>query len=150
MILKEIDKNITKPVIVLESQTIKINLPFDHESIVFVTRKMVKKIGLLATDEYLVATSASELATNIYRYAGKGEMVVSIVECEYGKGIEILAEDHGPGISNISEAIKDHYTTTPKSLGMGLPSVLRIMDELTIHSEKDKGTRVVTRKWSWT
>lgn len=147
MILKPRGEKI-RDSIIIESQTIKIEFPSDHESIVVVTRQMARKVGLKTTDEYLVATAASELATNIFRYAGKGEMIISIVKYEFLKGLEIIASDNGPGIKAIDKAIEDNYTTTPKSLGMGLPSVIRIMDEVAIYTKYECGTKIITRKWS--
>ncbi len=44
-------------------------------------------------------------------------------------------------------ALKDNFTTTNKSLGMGLPSVKRIMDDFIIDSHLGKGTYILTRKW---
>lgn len=148
MILKKSDKRI-EHINRTETHKFDIMYPSDHESIVILTRQIARKVGFKTTDEYLIATSASELATNIFRYAGKGEMIINIVHCEHGNGLEIIANDLGPGIKDVDEAIQDHYTTTDKSLGMGLPSVLRIMDEFEIDSKLNDGTRIVTRKWSW-
>ena len=38
--------------------------------------------------------------------------------------------------------------TTAKSLGMGLPGVKRLMDEMEIRSELGVGTTIVIRKWA--
>ena len=61
-------------------------------------------------------------------------------------GVEVLAEDDGPGIENLSEAMKDHVSGG-SGLGLGLPSVQRIMDEFAIDSSPGHGTRVLARRW---
>lgn len=59
--------------------------------------------------------------------------------------IEMWAEDKGPGISNISMAMRDHFTTG-NTLGLGLPGVRRMSDEFAIQSEQEDGTIVYARK----
>ncbi|WP_407947314.1 ATP-binding protein [Pectinatus sottacetonis] len=94
-----------------------------------------------------MATAASELSTNILRYATTGEIILRIISTAETIGIEIIASDKGPGIPDIKMALKDNFTTTNKSLGMGLPSVKRIMDDFIIDSHLGKGTYILTRKW---
>ena len=69
-----------------------------------------------------------------------------LVRKEDRTGIEVLAEDDGPGIEDLSEAMKDHVSKGG-GLGLGLPSVKRIMDEFSIESGPGRGTRVWARKW---
>jgi len=137
------DKNVIK----LQEKRFYLSHSGDNEQVVITTRQLAAKIGFSRTDEVLIATAASELATNTLRYAQKGEMLLSQISCEGFLGIEIIASDQGPGIENIELALQEHYTTTKKSLGLGLPSVKRIMDEFRIESEVGKGTYVQVRKW---
>jgi serine/threonine-protein kinase RsbT len=62
------------------------------------------------------------------------------------KGIEVIAQDHGPGIEDIEEAMRDGYTTSG-GLGAGLPGTRRLVDEFEIDSERGVGTKVTIRKW---
>lgn len=134
---------------ILEAKKIELSLSHDNENVVYSVRGIAKKAGFSLTDEVLIAVAASELSTNILRYAGKGQIEISIIidEDNHYHGIELLASDQGPGIIDIEQALKENYSSQPNSLGQGLPSVQRIMDEFYIKSVWGKGTRVLTRKW---
>ena len=43
--------------------------------------------------------------------------------------------------------MQEGFSTTSKSMGMGLPGVKRLMDEMELESELGQGTRVTIRKW---
>ena len=109
-------------------------------------KDMAKEIGFGIVDQTKIATAVSELARNIVIYAGKGVLNVSAVMKNGKKGIEIICEDHGPGIEDIGLACKDGYSTS-RGLGMGLPGSKRLMDDFDLRSVKGKGTTVVIRKW---
>ncbi len=96
-------------------------------------------------DRSLIGTMVSELATNIIKYAGRGLIRMTQAKGDGTLDIEMWAEDKGPGIGNISMAMKDHYTTG-NTLGLGLPGVRRMADEFAIESEQDDGTIVYARK----
>ncbi len=110
------------------------------------TMTMAKKAGFLHNDQYLISTSVSELARNIFRYATRGEVVLTIIDRKTRRGIEINARDKGPGIENIAQAMEDHFSTSD-GLGLGLPGVKRMMDEFKITSEPGKGTSITAKKW---
>ncbi|MBU4438675.1 MAG: anti-sigma regulatory factor [Firmicutes bacterium] len=141
----EINKNNT----ILESKKIDLILSHDNENVVYSVRSIAKKAGFNLTDEVLIAVAASELSTNILRYAGEGQIEISIIldEAHPSYGIELLASDHGPGINDVEQALKENFSSLANSLGQGLPSVQRIMDEFYIESVCEKGTRVLARKW---
>jgi serine/threonine-protein kinase RsbT len=61
-------------------------------------------------------------------------------------GIRLTFKDKGPGIKDISLAMKDGYTTG-KSLGIGLPGAKRLVNEFDIKSEVGIGTTVSIIKW---
>lgn len=110
-------------------------------------RDLSRKMGFSLTDQARITTGISELARNILLYAGSGEIKIRIIELNGQKGIEIIAEDKGPGIKNIKQAMLDGFSTS-KGLGMGLPGTKRLMDELFINSTIGIGTQVITRKWA--
>lgn len=111
-------------------------------------REMAKKVGFGSVDQARIATSISELARNIYLYAGNdnGQVCFEIIEDIDRKGIRMIAIDTGPGMKNISEVMEDGFTTSG-GLGAGLPGVKRLMDEFDIKSEEGKGTEVKATKW---
>ena len=109
-------------------------------------RQLCKQAGFDETRQFMLATAVSELATNIARYAGKGELTLRIVERSGRTAFEVEAKDSGPGIADLGLAMSDNYSSID-SLGLGLPSVKRIMDEFCIDSAPGRGTRVLCRKW---
>ena len=119
----------------------------DNELVIVHARNLAAKSGFPKATQFLIASAASELATNIIRYAGKGEVMISVIKQGHQTGLKIVAIDNGPGIADIDKAMEEKFTTAPKSLGMGLPSVKRIMDDFHIQSEPEKGTEIVAVKW---
>ena len=128
------------------SQLIEINDELDVVRATMEARRLARLIGFKETEQYQISTATSELATNIYRYANKGKIILRIIKGEIRRGIEVIAEDQGPGIKDIERALQEGFSTS-KSLGIGLPGVKRLMDDFDIKSENGKGTRVTVRKW---
>jgi serine/threonine-protein kinase RsbT len=109
-------------------------------------RDTAKQIGFGAVDQARIATAVSELARNIFLYAGGGTVCVSLVEQRGLTGIEIVCEDQGPGIADLAQVMQDGYSTS-RGMGMGLPGARRLMDEFELQSQEGLGTRVTCRKW---
>ena len=108
---------------------------------------LAESAGFSRTKQYMIATAVSELSRNIYVYALKGCVTLRVFDSGTRKGIEVVAEDHGPGIADIDKAMEDHFSTSG-SLGLGLPGAKRLMDEFNIQSEPGKGTKITARKWT--
>lgn len=99
-------------------------------------------------DVFCIGTSVSELANNLFFHSVHGgKIAISEIERDGNAGIEIVCEDKGPGIYDISLAMRDGYSTSG-GLGGGLPGIKRLMDEFEIQSELGKGTRITVRKWN--
>ena len=94
----------------------------------------------------MIATAVSELANNIIKYAGHGEILLDRVIAGSRVGMEVIARDRGPGIKDIEKAMEDHYSSG-NTLGLGLPGVKRMMDDFELTSEPGKITAVIIRKW---
>ena len=109
-------------------------------------RKAAIAIGFDEVVSQMIATAVSELANNIVKYAGSGEIRVDRIDSGRQAGIEVVARDRGPGIEDIEKAMADHYSSG-NTLGLGLPGVKRMMDEFELDSEPGKGTTVTIRKW---
>jgi serine/threonine-protein kinase RsbT len=110
-------------------------------------RDLALEAGFSGSDLALIATAISEVARNIIVYAERGEVVLSLAQQDGKRGIVVIARDHGPGIANIEQAMRDGYSTG-NSLGLGLPGARRLMDEFEIGSEVGKGTTVTMKKWA--
>lgn len=122
----------------------------DHDDIgtaILESKAIAEAVGFNEKEIVLISTVVSELSTNIIRYAKNGEIIVKIIHDLGRDGLEIIALDEGPGIPNIEEAMKDNFSTTLNSLGLGLSSVKRIMDYFKIESAINKGTKIVAKKW---
>jgi serine/threonine-protein kinase RsbT len=91
------------------------------------------------------ATAVSELARNVLVHAAFGELVLGIRR-EPELGIVAVVRDHGPGIADIELALRDGYSTTG-TLGLGLPSARRLVDELEIETDPAIGTTVTVTRW---
>lgn len=111
-----------------------------------VGRNVAKELGFGTVDQARITTTISELARNIYLYAGQGEICIEKLWDNGRTGLLIIAEDKGPGISDIRKVMEDGYTTSG-GLGAGLPGVKRLMDEFDIDSEVGVGTKITTTKW---
>ena len=89
----------------------------------------------------LMLTVFTELAQNILKYANRGKIVMNTEIKSHERRLVIRSIDHGPGIACIDSALKDSFSTSG-TLGLGLPGIKRIMDELEIQSSPDEGTEV--------
>jgi serine/threonine-protein kinase RsbT len=110
-------------------------------------RDAASVLGFGLTDVTRIVTATSELARNIYRFAGGGIVKWRSVYNSGKAGIELLFEDRGPGIPDIDKAMEPGYSTVG-GLGMGLPGSKRLMDEMSVRSVVGEGTRVMVRKWT--
>lgn len=128
----------------------KDNMSVIREQDVVPFRNRVKehavKIKMGLVNQTKLITAASELVRNMLRYGGGGEVLIEVVSRGRDNGIRLTFNDKGPGIADISLAMKDGFTTG-KSLGLGLPGTKRLVNEFDIKSELGKGTKVTIVKW---
>ncbi|MEU6574120.1 SpoIIE family protein phosphatase [Streptomyces sp. NPDC046805] len=96
----------------------------------------------------VAALVATELATNLLRHAEGGRLVIHLVDHPEpgtpGPAVQLVALDHGPGIHDVTEALRDGYTTSDASLGAGLGTCLRISSAFDLYSSH-RGTVSVAR-----
>lgn len=109
-------------------------------------RNEAKKIGFGTVDQARITTAISELARNIYLYAGKGRIEITSICKGKVQGISIIASDEGPGIADVRKVMDDGFTTSG-GLGAGMPGVRRLMDEFNIVTKKGVGTTITAIKW---
>lgn len=91
-----------------------------------------------------LAIIATELATNVVRHGGGGEIVLQVPAYPGHVCIELIALDRGRGIRSVGDAMRDGYSTgsTP---GTGLGAVQRLASTFEIYSMPDRGTAVLAR-----
>jgi serine/threonine-protein kinase RsbT len=109
-------------------------------------RQAAGQLGFSETDVTRIVTAASEIARNTYKYAREGVMRWRSIQANGRRGIELEFVDQGPGIPDISLALRDGYSSS-KGMGMGLPGAKRLMDDLQIESTVGKGTSITLKKW---
>lgn len=109
-------------------------------------RNVSKDLGFGTVDQARITTAISELARNIYLYAGKGQIHIEKLDRSTTRGLLIIAKDEGPGIPDIRKVMEDGYSTSG-GLGAGLPGVKRLMDEFSIDSNVGEGTEIKAIKW---
>ena|SRR5579862_5254333 len=121
-----------------------------EESDIAIARRAVRevagKLGFGVTETARIVTAASELSRNVHKYAGEGVMHWRALVNGDARGLELSFVDHGPGISDVEQALREGHSTGG-GLGMGLPGARRLMDEMEIHSVVKQGTTVLVRKW---
>lgn len=109
-------------------------------------RTLAAQLGLSGNDQVSVVIAVSEIARNILRYAKHGKIILKSIEQNQKQGIEVVAEDKGPGIADIDLVLQDGYSTGG-GLGLGLSGAKRLMDEFEISTQVGEGTTITMRKW---
>lgn len=132
--------------IVLNKDSMKI----EKEQDVVPFRNRVKeyavKIGMSLVNQTKLITAASELVRNMLKYANGGIVLIEVISQGRDNGVRLTFTDKGPGILDISLAMKDGYSSG-KSLGIGLPGTKRLVNEFDIKSTPGQGTTVSIIKW---
>lgn len=108
---------------------------------------LARQQGYSDSDQGRVAIVVTEVATNIVKHAGSGEVILGTVEdgLPY-RGIEVLGLDRGSGMASVAQCLQNGYSTAG-SPGTGLGAVDRLSSEFDLHSQVGVGTAVVARIW---
>ena len=95
-----------------------------------------------------VAVASYEVELNLVIHSMGGKLDLDVDQ----NGVWLISQDVGPGIPDISLAMREGWTTAneeARSLGfgagMGLPNMKRNADDFEIESELGKGTRISMR-----
>lgn len=120
----------------------------DDESQVGEARRAVieicQRVRADETTSGQAAIVVTELAANLFRHAGRGEILLNELPTVDGLALEILAVDAGPGIANIAEALRDGYSTGGTA-GNGLGAVRRLAAAFEVFTQRGLGTVVRAR-----
>ena len=109
-------------------------------------RARAVEAGFSLVDQTKLVTAASELARNTLLHGGGGKALLEVVHNGSRRGLRLTFEDCGPGIPDITEAMRDGFSTAG-GLGLGLSGAKRLSNEFTITSAPGQGTRVVITRW---
>ena len=125
-----------------------ISVPVAEQSQVSEARReagfAAKRLGFDDTAAGRVAIVATELATNIVKYAAPGEILVGSFEDETGTGVEIIALDKAAGLGNPTDALRDGHSTGG-SAGTGLGAASRQSETFDVASWPGRGTAILAR-----
>ena len=109
-------------------------------------RVLAGEAGFSVGDQTVIAAAISEIARNILMYARRGTVTLSVERNGDRDGLIVVAQDQGPGITDIPRAMQDGFSTSG-GLGLGLPGARRLMDEFEVESAPGRGTTVTMKKW---
>ena len=111
-------------------------------------KKNLRRLGVDPEIIRRVSIAMYEGEINMVIHAGGGHAEVRITET----GIEIILEDHGPGIADVEQAMQAGFSTAPDTIrslgfgaGMGLPNMKRYTDHMEIRSTVGEGTCITMR-----
>lgn len=107
-------------------------------------RDIAALLGFEHQEQIRLATAASELARNAFRYASNGA-VEFLIRGDASQTFVISVTDSGPGIPNLDEILDGKYVSRT-GLGRGLIGTKRLMDHFEISSSVE-GTRVEAGKF---
>ena len=126
---------------------VKINSAADVVAARQEARALALEAGFSVCDSTLITTAISEITRNVLEFAQQGEVTISLLTNGTKAGVKIVVNDHGPGIDNIAQVMKDGYSSR-QGMGIGLPGTKRLMDEFEIRSKPGMGTTVTMKKWN--
>jgi serine/threonine-protein kinase RsbT len=128
----------------------RLSLPLRSDEDVVGLRKQVREravaVGLSLVDQTKLITAASELARNTIKYGGGGGAHLDKLADGLRQGVGIVFIDNGPGIVDLTLALRDGYTTGG-GLGLGLGGSKRLVDEFEIDTRPGEGTAIAVVKW---
>ncbi len=111
-------------------------------------KRTLQQIGIDSRVIRRVVISSYEAEMNITIHAYRGEILFTI----WPNLIQIVAQDEGPGISDLEAAMQEGYSTAPENVrqmgfgaGMGLPNMKKNTDEMQIETEEGRGTRITMK-----
>jgi serine/threonine-protein kinase RsbT len=111
-----------------------------------VTRQWAVALGFSLIDQTKIVTAASELARNTLVHGGGGTARLEEFTDGGRRGLRLTFEDKGPGIADVSQALRDGYTSG-SGLGLGLGGARRLSSTFDIRSAPGQGTWVCITRW---
>jgi serine/threonine-protein kinase RsbT len=126
------------------------SLPVRTEHDIVLARQAVRRLSQEAlfglVDQTKIVTAASELARNTVVYGGGGELLCELLSEGARKGLRLTFKDEGPGIADLSLAMKDGWTSGT-GMGLGLSGARRLVNDFDIDTAPGRGTRVTVTRW---
>jgi len=102
-------------------------------------RDLAVRVGFTANGQTRLVTAVSELARNVFQYAGEGR--IELRRSASPGGVEIVATDRGPGIPNLDDILAGNYRSK-QGMGLGLRGVKRLAQRFDVQTAPGRGTTV--------
>ena len=93
-----------------------------------------------------LALAVTEAASNLYKHAQQGSLLLSVNRDAERPGIELVSIDSGPGLNDVRTALRDGHSTAG-TLGVGLGTIVRLADFSDLYSRPGHGTALIARFW---
>jgi anti-sigma regulatory factor (Ser/Thr protein kinase) len=91
-----------------------------------------------------LALAVTEAASNLYKHAVQGSLLLCVNRDGPQPGIDLVTIDAGPGVRDVSAAVRDGHSTAG-TLGIGLGAIQRLADFSDLYSLAGRGTSLVAR-----
>ena len=111
-------------------------------------KRVLKQLGVDADKIRRTSVVSYECEINLIIHSMGGEMCLEVSPDQ----IVVTSKDIGPGIKDISLAMKEGWSTASDSIremgfgaGMGLPNMKRHCDEFILDSEFGRGTTIIMK-----
>jgi anti-sigma regulatory factor (Ser/Thr protein kinase) len=106
-------------------------------------QRLADRLGWNDTDRGRLGIIANELANNLWKHAGHGNVLIRPLTTEDVSGLEIMTVDRGPGM-DVARSLRDGHSTggTP---GNGLGAVQRLSTVFDAYSVPGKATVVLAQ-----
>jgi len=131
---------------VLRHDTRPIESSEDVVGVRSIVRQWAIEAGFSLVDQTKIVTAASELARNALEHGKGGQVRLEALNDGARRGVRLVFEDHGPGIADINQALRDGFTSGG-GLGLGLGGARRLVNNFEIESKPGEGTRVAITRW---
>jgi anti-sigma regulatory factor (Ser/Thr protein kinase) len=102
------------------------------------------RLGFDETDVGRVAIIATEIATNLVKHAGGGELIVGAATRGEARTVTLTSLDRGPGMGRLRESLRDGFSTAGTA-GNGLGAIARLSDRFDVYSAPGLGTAILAQ-----
>jgi anti-sigma regulatory factor (Ser/Thr protein kinase) len=130
-----------------EGFALPINEPSQASEARRIASRLAARFGFSEIQTGEVALVTTEAATNLLKHATAGMLVMRALRSGSNHCIELIALDHGPGISDPERCMVDGFSTA-SSPGTGLGAIRRLSTTFDFYSIPTKGTVLFSRIWS--
>jgi len=107
---------------------------------------LASRLGFPAARAEQLALAVTEAASNLYKHARQGSLLLRVNRDLEQPGIDLVTIDAGPGLADVSKARRDGHSTAG-TLGIGLGAIGRLADFTDLYSVPGHGTILVARFW---